>query len=175
MTEDRKSEIERKVLYTHIDSIMEILEECEDTHIQFLLGVEIGKLCASLIEELNKEVKLQESEGGTQHESVKEITELNNIVAIKHAIEQYQLKVYVKDCKIYLKNDMNERVEIGNIEYGDWIANDEVDENGNRHYRCSKCGRVDSRVGLQEVRYCWWCGRRMLGGVGQEGIMDEGD
>lgn len=60
MTEQRKSEIERKVFYQHIESIMQTLEQCEDTHIIFQMGMEMGYLHRSLSEELDKEVKLQE-------------------------------------------------------------------------------------------------------------------
>lgn len=60
MTEQRKSEIERKVFYRHIESIMRTLERCEDTHIIFQMGMEMRYLHRSLSEELDKEVKLQE-------------------------------------------------------------------------------------------------------------------
>lgn len=63
MTGQRKDEIERKVFYRHIESIMRILEQCEDTHIVFQMGMEIGYLHRSLVEELNKEVEPQESGG----------------------------------------------------------------------------------------------------------------
>lgn len=62
MTKQRKDEIERKVFYRHIESIMRSLEQCEDTHIIFLMGMEMGYLHRSLIDELNKEVESQESE-----------------------------------------------------------------------------------------------------------------
>ena len=62
MTEQRKDEIERKVFYRHIESIMRTLERCEDTHIVFQMGMEMGYLHRSLSEELSKEVDLQESE-----------------------------------------------------------------------------------------------------------------
>ena len=63
MTEQRKNEIERKVFYRHIESIMRTLEPCEDTHLVFQLGMEMGYLHRSLSEELSKEVEPQESEG----------------------------------------------------------------------------------------------------------------
>ena len=63
MTGQRKDEIERKVFYRHIESIMRILEQCEDTHIVFQMGMEIGYLHRGLVEELNKEVEPQESGG----------------------------------------------------------------------------------------------------------------
>ena len=66
MTEQRKDEIERKVFYRHIDSIMRRLERCEDTHIVFLLGMEMGYLHRSLSEELSKEIEPQESEDEEQ-------------------------------------------------------------------------------------------------------------
>lgn len=62
MTEQRKDEIERKVFYRHIESIMRTLERCEDTHIVFQMGMEMGYLHRSLSEELSKEVDSQESE-----------------------------------------------------------------------------------------------------------------
>lgn len=63
MTDQRKSEIERKVFYRHIDSIMITLEQCKDTHIIFQMGMEMGYLHRSLSEELSKEVEpLEESE-----------------------------------------------------------------------------------------------------------------
>lgn len=62
MTEQRKDEIERKVFYRHIDNIMRMLEQCEDTHIIFQMGMEMGYLHRSLSEELSKEIKPQESE-----------------------------------------------------------------------------------------------------------------
>lgn len=39
-----------------------------------------------------------------------------DIVKIKQAIKVGQLKVYVKDSKIYLQNDIGEVVEIGKLE-----------------------------------------------------------
>lgn len=65
MTEERKKEIERKVFYRHIDPIMRTLEECEDTHIIFQIGMDLGYLHRSLMEELDKEVEpsKQKSEG----------------------------------------------------------------------------------------------------------------
>lgn len=62
MTEQRKNEIERKAFYRHIESIMRRLEQCEDTHLVFLLGMEMGYLHRSLSEELSKEIESQESE-----------------------------------------------------------------------------------------------------------------
>ena len=62
MTEQRKDEIERKVFYRHIDSIMRTLEQCEDTHIIFEIGVKMGYMHRSLSEELSKEIEPQESE-----------------------------------------------------------------------------------------------------------------
>lgn len=62
MTEQRKSEIERKVFYRHIESIMRTLEQCDDTHLIFQVGMEMGYLHRSLSEELNKEVDPKESE-----------------------------------------------------------------------------------------------------------------
>lgn len=59
MTEQRKDEIERKVFYRHIESIMRTLERCEDTHIVFQLGMEMGYMHRSLSEELSKEIELQ--------------------------------------------------------------------------------------------------------------------
>ena len=58
MTEQRKDEIERKVFYRHIESIMRTLEQCEDTHIVFEIGMEMGYLHRSLSEELDKEIEL---------------------------------------------------------------------------------------------------------------------
>ena len=62
MTKQRKDEIERKVFYRHLESMMLTLEQCEDTHIIFQIGREMGYLHRSLVEELNKEVEPQESE-----------------------------------------------------------------------------------------------------------------
>lgn len=62
MTEQRKDEIERKAFYRHVESIMRILERCEDTHLVFQMGMEMGYLHRSLAEELSKEIKPQESE-----------------------------------------------------------------------------------------------------------------
>ena len=56
MIEQRKDEIERKVFYRHIESIMRTLEQCEDTNIIFLMGMEMGRLHRSLSEELSKEI-----------------------------------------------------------------------------------------------------------------------
>lgn len=39
-----------------------------------------------------------------------------DIVKIKQAIKARELKVYVKDDKIYLQNDIGEVVEIGELE-----------------------------------------------------------
>ena len=66
MTEQRKDEIERKVFYRHIESIMRTLERCEDTHLAFQIGMEMGYLHRSLSEELSKEVEPQESEDKTE-------------------------------------------------------------------------------------------------------------
>ena len=63
MTEQRKDEIERKVFYRHIESIMRTLERCEDTHIVFQMGMEMGYLHSSLSEELSKEIEPQERSG----------------------------------------------------------------------------------------------------------------
>lgn len=60
MTGQRKDEIERKVFYRHIESIMRTLEQCEDTNIVFQMGMEMGYLHRSLSEELSKEVDPQE-------------------------------------------------------------------------------------------------------------------
>lgn len=57
MTEQRKDEIERKVFYRHIESIMQRLERCEDTEVVFLMGMEMGYLHRSLSEELSKEIE----------------------------------------------------------------------------------------------------------------------
>ena len=62
MTEQRKNEIERRAFYRHIESIMRILEGCEDTHIIFQMGMEMGYLHRDLSKELNKEIEPQESE-----------------------------------------------------------------------------------------------------------------
>jgi hypothetical protein len=62
MTEQRKDEIERRVFDRHIESIMRTLEPCEDTHIVFQMGMEMGYMHRSLSEELSKEVEPQESE-----------------------------------------------------------------------------------------------------------------
>ena len=62
MTELRKDEIERKVFYRHVESIMRTLERCEDTNIVFQIGMEMGYLRKSLSEELSKEIEPQESE-----------------------------------------------------------------------------------------------------------------
>ena len=66
MTEQRKDEIERKVFYRHIESIMRILEECEDTHILFQMGMEMGYLHRSLSEELSKEIWPQAERSGEE-------------------------------------------------------------------------------------------------------------
>ena len=62
MTEQRKGEIERKVFYRHIESIMRTLEQCEDTHVIFQLGMDMGYLHRDLVDELTKEVEPHESE-----------------------------------------------------------------------------------------------------------------
>ena len=59
MTGQRKDEIIRKVFYRHIESINRMLEQCEDTHIIFQMGMEMGYLHRSLSEELSKEIKPQ--------------------------------------------------------------------------------------------------------------------
>ena len=59
MTEQRKDEIERKVFYRYMDSIMQTLERCKDTHLAFQIGMEMGYLHRSLSEELSKEVEPQ--------------------------------------------------------------------------------------------------------------------
>ena len=61
MTEQRKNEIERKVFYRHIESILRTLKQCKDTYIVFQMGIEMGYLHRSLSEELSKEVEPQES------------------------------------------------------------------------------------------------------------------
>ena len=62
MTKFRKDEIERKVFYRHIESIMRTLEQCEDTHIVFQIGMEMGYLHRSVSDELDKEIEPYESE-----------------------------------------------------------------------------------------------------------------
>ena len=69
MTKQRKDEIERKVFYRHIESIMRTLEQCEDTHIIFQMGMEMGYLHRSLSVELSKEVESQEVENEPQERS----------------------------------------------------------------------------------------------------------
>lgn len=66
MTRARMYEIERMVFYRHIESIMKILEPCEDTHIVFQMGREMGYLHNDLIEELNKEVEPEPQESEEQ-------------------------------------------------------------------------------------------------------------
>ncbi len=63
MTERRAEEIERKVFYRHIESIMRTFERCEDTHIIFQMGMEMGYLHRSLVDELDKETEPQEKRG----------------------------------------------------------------------------------------------------------------
>jgi len=62
MTRQRKDEIERKVFYRHIESIMRTLEQCKDTYLVFQIGMDMGYLHRSLSEELDKEVEPQESD-----------------------------------------------------------------------------------------------------------------
>jgi len=62
MTKQRMYEIERMVFYRHIESIMRILESCEDSHVIFQIGREMGYLHNDLIEELNKEIEPEPQE-----------------------------------------------------------------------------------------------------------------
>lgn len=62
MTQQRADEIERKVFYRHIESIMRTLERCEDTHLVFQIGMEMGYLHRSLSAELGKEIESKGSD-----------------------------------------------------------------------------------------------------------------
>lgn len=44
---------------------------------------------------------------------------------------------------------------------GKWIPVGEVDDAGNRDYRCSQCGFGDCHVPTVEVNFCWNCGAEM--------------
>lgn len=57
MTSERANEIERKVIYKHIDNIMMDLEKCEDSNIVFNIGRRIGFMQYDLKRELEKEIK----------------------------------------------------------------------------------------------------------------------
>ena len=58
MTACRAKEIERKVFYQHIGSIMKTIIRCKDAKIVFQMGMEMGSLHKSLFDELSKEVML---------------------------------------------------------------------------------------------------------------------
>lgn len=57
MNKERVSEIERKVIYKHLDNLEHDLEGCADSKIAFHVGRTIGMMQRDLVEELNKEVK----------------------------------------------------------------------------------------------------------------------
>lgn len=57
MTDRRKEEITRKVFYRHAESMMRTLEECENARIIFQIGMEMGYLHRSLVDELDKETE----------------------------------------------------------------------------------------------------------------------
>lgn len=56
MTSERKGEIIRAVFYRHIEAIMRVLESCEDSHVVFRVGMNMGRLHRDLEYELDKEV-----------------------------------------------------------------------------------------------------------------------
>ena len=56
MTQKRADEIERMVIYKHIESIMRELGDCENSHVVFNVGRVIGKMQYDLQRELKKEV-----------------------------------------------------------------------------------------------------------------------
>jgi|P1105metagenome_2_1110788.scaffolds.fasta_scaffold02777_14 hypothetical protein len=56
MDQQRADEIERKVFYRRIEGMMRLLEKCEDTHIVFEIGLEMGYLHSDLKRELEKEI-----------------------------------------------------------------------------------------------------------------------
>lgn len=65
MRNDRKKKgrNRKKGFYRRVESIMRMLEQCEDTHTVFQLGMEMGYLHRSLSEELSKEIEPQERSG----------------------------------------------------------------------------------------------------------------
>ena len=60
MNGQRKDEIIRKVFYRHIENIMRDLERCEDIHIVFQLGMDMGMMHRDLEDELSAEVESEE-------------------------------------------------------------------------------------------------------------------
>ena len=60
MTEQRKNEILHKVFYKCVDNIMHDLEGCEDSHIIFQIGLNVGILHHDLDEELSAELTKEE-------------------------------------------------------------------------------------------------------------------
>lgn len=59
MTADRIYEIERNVIYKHIDYIMRELEECNNNHVVFKVGRRLGMMQSDLRKELDKEIEEQ--------------------------------------------------------------------------------------------------------------------
>lgn len=56
MTEERASEIERSVIYRHIQDIQEVVKYSKDAEMAFKVGKYVGMMHADLKRELNKEV-----------------------------------------------------------------------------------------------------------------------
>lgn len=57
MTEERAYEIERLVIYKHIDNIMHELEKCEDSNVVFNVGRSIGMMQFDLKKALKEEIE----------------------------------------------------------------------------------------------------------------------
>lgn len=59
MTQERANDIERIVIYKHIDNIMRDLEDCDNSNVVFNVGRRLGMLQYDLQQELKKELKEQ--------------------------------------------------------------------------------------------------------------------
>ena len=78
MTSERALEIERAVIYRHIQDIQEVFKYTEDAEIAFKVGKYVGMIHADLKKELDKEVRkgeISESEDKVYREKMEGATE----------------------------------------------------------------------------------------------------
>ena len=61
-------------------------------------------------------------------------------------------------------------VDAVEVKHGEWIYEEEPDENNNIQASCSVCfaGDLHATALMNKVPYCWKCGAKMDGGTGNE-------
>jgi hypothetical protein len=69
-------------------------------------------------------------------------------------------KYVAKEIQKCLQNLLDAH-DIEPVEHGHWIDTGEVDEDGNRVFRCSNCAKLDTQSPAVNVPRCWFCGAKM--------------